>query len=167
MTSCLGNIQWRWAPTALISCCNSRFLNASCLSRPPTTSFSLSLFFSLSFFNSHPSNRVSCSRLTSLRSSPICWARSRVNGHSRARLCFVSNLFDLNCFEMAPGFDLAPFRKNVVHSSPRLRCLGLFQSIIINSNSNYKKSVLFDSTYQYVPLFTSMYQYLQVFNRIN
>ena len=33
MTSCLGNIQWRWAPTALVSCCNSRFLNASCFLR--------------------------------------------------------------------------------------------------------------------------------------
>ena len=29
MTSGLGNIQWRWVPIALISCCNSRFLNAS------------------------------------------------------------------------------------------------------------------------------------------
>ena len=42
---------------------------------------------------------------------------------------FVSNSFD-NCFKLAPGFDLAPFRKNVVHSSPRPRCLGNWQLTI-------------------------------------
>ena len=52
MTSCLGNIQWRWAPTALVSCCNSHFLNASCFMHhrsfnPHYTSFESSLLFTL------------------------------------------------------------------------------------------------------------------------
>ena len=49
------------------------------------------------------------------------------------RSCFVSKFFQLYVsiycdgklfFELAAGFDLAPFRKSVVHSSPRPRCLG-------------------------------------------
>ena len=63
MNGCLGNIQWSRASTGLVSCCNLIFGNASCLSFP--ISF-------LSFFNPHPSNRVSFFLLfTSLRSSPV------------------------------------------------------------------------------------------------
>ena len=47
MTSCLGNIQWRWAPTALVSCCNSCFLNASCSMRHIGCSIHNMSFFSL------------------------------------------------------------------------------------------------------------------------
>ena len=50
------------------------------------------LYFSL--FNPYPPNRVSCSHLKSLKSSPIFQARSRVNGRLRAHLFFVSNSFD-------------------------------------------------------------------------
>ena len=96
------------APTSLVSCCNSSSWNASCLSFSP-------LIFSLSFFSSHSLNQVSFSwSLTSFRSSPIFSnARPRVYGRSRVCACFfffVSNWFD-HCFELAPGFDLVPFRK--------------------------------------------------------
>ena len=50
---------------------------------------------------------------------------ARLFGRSRACvLCCFQFVFDKIAFELAPGFDLAPFRKNVVHSSPRPRCLG-------------------------------------------
>ena len=79
---------------------------------------------SLSFFNSHPSNRVSFSffRLKSFRSSPfrkrpparLCgrsWACVLVS-FSILQLC-VSILCDGQFLELTAGFDLAPFRKNV------------------------------------------------------
>ena len=113
MTSCLGNIQWRRAPTALISCCNSRFLNASCLSRLPWTSFSLS-FLSLSSIHIlrieslvHP--------LTSLRSSLFSFSSALELQWSFAGVPFfgfVSNSFKY-FYELAARFVLAPFRKNV------------------------------------------------------
>ena len=120
MTSCLGNIQWRWAPTALISCCNSHFLNISCLSRPPLQRLSL---FSLS--------SIHILRIESLVHALRAWDRVHFFKRARASLVvrghprfFVSNSFDLNCFELVAGFDLSPFRENVVHSSPRPQCLG-------------------------------------------
>ena len=123
MTSCLGNIQWRWAPTALVSYCNSRFLNASCLSRPPSTFFSLSLScFSLSFFNSHPSNRVSCSYLLRAWDQVLFRVRpfARQWSFAGGRSCFVSNSFDYYLLELAAGFDLASFRKNALwHILPK------------------------------------------------
>ena len=92
------------------------------------TSFSLSLIFSLSFFNPHPSNRVSFSPLTSLRSSPISSVPvcASVVVHGRAFL-FRFQFVRLFLLALAAGFDLSPFRKNVtevVRSSPRPPCLG-------------------------------------------
>ena len=101
MTSCLGNIQWRWAPTALISCCNSHFLNDSCFSRhwlfnPHFTSFESSLLFPL----------------TSLGSSLQFQARSCVTSRSRARLysfcfqilfAFLSLFFSLSREKVGDG----------------------------------------------------------------
>ena len=77
LTSCLGNIQWRWAPTALVSCCNSRFLNASCLSRPPLRRLSL-VFLSLRI--------ESLVNILEAWDRVHFWARSRVSGRWRACL---------------------------------------------------------------------------------
>ena len=49
-------------------------------------------------------------------------AHSRVNGPSRARLFRFQ--FVRFMLRVGGGFDLVPFRKNVVHSSSRPRCLG-------------------------------------------
>ena len=60
-------------------------------------------------------------------------ARPRINGRSRAcifvsfpilQLCVSILLRWPVFFELAAGFDLALFRKNVDHSSPRPQCLG-------------------------------------------
>ena len=114
MTSCLGNIQWRWASTALISCCNSRFLNASCFSRHMVvqstlhTSFESSLLFTLRAWD-----RVFFQ---------IFCARSRVPGRSWACLRFlffvtknriILSLFFLSLAKLATGFDLAPSK--IIH----------------------------------------------------
>ena len=134
MTCCLGNIQWKWLQLTLFLAA-THFLECFM-----TITSSLDVFLpliSLSFFNPHPSNRVSFSHLTSLRSSPIR-ARpfARQWSFAGGRSCFVSK-FQIprvsilmrwrDFFELAAGFDLAPFRKNVtevVRSSPRPRCLG-------------------------------------------
>ena len=75
------------APTGLVSCCNS------CLECFMSI-FLSSHLFPLSFFNSHPSNRVSYSHLTSLRSSPI-----------RAPPCLISGL------PKSTSIPPPPFRK--------------------------------------------------------
>ena len=83
MTSPLGNIQWRWASTALISCCNSRFLNASCFSH-----------HGCSIHITHLSNRVSCSHLEA-------WDRVsffETFEHTRALLVVRGRAFDLLFF---------------------------------------------------------------------
>ena len=100
--------------------------------------------FSLSI---HISRTESFSRLTNLRSSPIgCSIFEcpifRAGPHVRQwsftgwlacvdLFCFQFNLYSffrsdaMTIFvELAAGLDLASFRKNVVHSSPRPRCLG-------------------------------------------
>ena len=88
---------------------------------------------SLSFFNSHPSNRVSFSCLKSFRSS-LSSARPRFKWSFTGGRMFRCQFF-LLCvsilmrrwpvfFELTAGFDLALFRKNVVRSSPRPCCLG-------------------------------------------
>ena len=83
--------------------------------------------------STHPSNRVFFFLLTSLGSSLPVRARSRLTGRSRAcpfpfrfQICFCfarqGRLFCKR--KLATGFDLALFRKNSIHSSPRPRCLG-------------------------------------------
>ena len=112
MTSCFGNIQWRWSPTALISCCNSLFLNASCFACPPSfccfclslsqsTSFESSLLFPLKSLRSSPFERASAlARQWSFAGAPFlvfvsnsfCFARrwsftsKRVGGGVRSRV---------------------------------------------------------------------------------
>ena len=61
---------------------------------------------------------------TSFRSSPFrAPAHASMVVHGRALVSFPIRSI-VNCFKLAPGFDLAPFWKNVDHSSPRPRCLG-------------------------------------------
>ena len=126
LTSCLGNIQWRWAPTALVSCCNSLFLECFM--------FHASMVVQFTFL--HPSNRGLLFTLKKLKIESLFRARSfnalLVVHFAGAPSIFVSKFvrFSLAIFsllfltKLAAGFDLAPFRKNVVHSSPRPRCLG-------------------------------------------
>ena len=100
----------------------------------PSKSFFLYLV-SISLFNSHPSNRV-----LFLFSSLRAWDPVLFEAHPSARqwsftggrflFCFqfflqFVRLFLLKLVELAAGFDLASFRKNAVHSSPRPRCLGI------------------------------------------
>ena len=92
-------------------------LSNSFLSLSQSTFFLSSLFF---FFTPYEFQIASISS-----------ARPRVHVvvHGRALVSFpnFSSGFDLIAmasFELAAGFDLAPFRKNDVHSSPRPRCLG-------------------------------------------
>ena len=128
------------APTGLVACCNS-FLECF------VAIFLASRFCSL-FLSPHPSNRVSfLSHLKSFGSSLFRTPARASNGRSRAcayLFVFVSKFhfpnsasrFDLNAmasfnwqFHLAARLDLAPFRKNVVHSSPRPRCLGNFHIV--------------------------------------
>ena len=112
--------------TGLVSCCSSIFgmfhVYPSSLRR---LSFPIS-FFSL-FLQFTSLEIESFSRLTSFRSSPFQTpARAFLWSFTGVRL------FRFQSFELAAGFDLAPFRKNarkknVVHSSPRPRCLGIFK----------------------------------------
>ena len=103
----------------------------------PTDACCFPYLGSLSFFNSHPSNpsnRVSFSffRLKSFRSSPFFF-RARpfarqwsFPGGRSCLIVFVSNSSTLRFdpmrrwpvfFELAAGFDLAPFQKNVTYKS--------------------------------------------------
>ena len=80
-----------------------------------------SLSFQFTSFESSPF------RLTSFRSSPF-QKRPPARLCGRSRACVVCQFQLVRFFsllELAPGFDLAPFRKNAVRSSPRPRCLGV------------------------------------------
>ena len=106
------------APTGLVACCNS-FLECF-------VAIFLASRCSL-FLSPHPSNRVSFSfRLKSFGSSPFrAPARASMVVHGPAFVSFP--IRSIYCFELGPGFHLAPFRKNVtevVRSSPRPLCLG-------------------------------------------
>ena len=85
-------------------------------------------------FDSHPLNRVSSSpyelEIESffVRSSALAHHRSfagaLVRFSFRFQFFFLARLWSfVQKKELAAGFDLEPFRKNVVHSSPRPRCL--------------------------------------------
>ena len=118
MRGCLGNIQWSRLQPGLLLASNSwnvsRVVNGRSIHILRIESF-LPPFYELQI-ESIPKR-----------------ARSRVTGRSRAGVLvsfpnflqlYVSIYCDGKLFELAAGFDLAPFRKNVVHSSPRPRCLG-------------------------------------------
>ena len=118
------------ASTSLVSCCNLIFgmlpgylSRLSLLSLSQSTSFISSLFF-------FP---IKSFQIESIPRTP---ARASMWSFTGLRSCVVSNSFSFafrslmrwpGFFELAAGFDLAPFRKNVkdVRSSPRPRCLGL------------------------------------------
>ena len=94
--------------------------------------FLFSRFFSL-FLSPHPSNRVSFSRLKSFRSSPFRTpARASMVVHGRALVSFPIRSISCNCFELAPGFDLALFRSKVDDLDHRttMSCLIFIKSTI-------------------------------------
>ena len=96
----------------LFSCCNSIF---SGMLRAYWRFLSLSRFFSL-FSSVHILWIESLFlALRSFGSSPFreTPARASMWSFTGLRSCVVSNSFDIYCFELGPGFDLAPFRKNV------------------------------------------------------
>ena len=100
ITSCLGNIQRRWAPTTLVSCCHSRFLNASCFMRHNGCSIHIP----------HPLNWVSCSLLT-LGSSHRFWALARQ--WSFAGMPFFIFRFVSNFSRLYLSFSLSRKRKKL------------------------------------------------------
>ena len=119
----------------------AHFLNASCLHFYVLPSRRLSRFLSL---NPHPLNwvlflpyelEIESNWMFDFFECPIFFerARTRVSGRSRAGVLvlilfrFQFNLYSIRSMrwqffvELAAGLDLASFRKNVVHSSPRPR----------------------------------------------
>ena len=102
LTSCLGNIQWRGSPTALVSCCNSFFLECFMFHVSKRqihiytffTSFESSLFFPL----------------TSLGLSLRVRARSRITGRSRACLLLFRLRFQFRSIFLSLFFSLSFFR---------------------------------------------------------
>ena len=147
--------------------------NASCMYIYIYISISLSSHHSLSFFNPHSSKIESLilypfyeleieSKLNGFN-FPSAPARASmvVRGPAYLSIFFVSNStllrFDTNAmarfFELAAGFDLAPFRKNDVHSSPRPRRLGLLPIICLMPILKILASSLrFDSTHYLPPI---------------
>ena len=125
------------ASTGLVSCCNSSLGMFHVCYVLPSTSFFLYLV-SLSFFNPHPSNRVSYSPLRAWDRVQLVGpiferARTRVSARSRAGVLvdlfhfqFVNSFRSMQWrfVELAAGLDLTSFWKNVVCSSPRPQCLG-------------------------------------------
>ena len=126
LTSCLCNIQWRWASNCSVFLLQLFFLNASCFMRQWSSNSHL-----------HPSNWVSFSRLeASDRVHFVFWARSRVSGRSRAHLFFLFFRFQIRFASRVKVVhsakeswqrDLIPRPPReyteVVHSPPRPPCL--------------------------------------------
>ena len=115
-------------PTALVSCCNSFLLNcfmfhASMVVQSTFTSFESSLFFNLKGLGlSLPSALVQ-----RVYGRSFCGRASFFRFQFRSTLSFFRN--------WRRDSILCPFRKNarnnVVHSSPRPRCLGWYIILII------------------------------------
>ena len=83
----------------------------------------LSLYLvSLSFFNSHPSSRVFFTPYE-LEIESVSSALARLWSFTGVPV-FRFQFVPIKLLELAARFDLASFRKNVVHSSPRPQCLG-------------------------------------------
>ena len=138
MHGCLGNIQWRVGlqPGLLLASNSSSlecfmyiyiyiYLSLSpliilSLSSIHISKFSSSLFLPLTNVSIEPGPKR---------------ARSRVNGRSRAGVLVCLFRFQISSRVsilmrwrnwLAAGLDLASFRKNVVRSPPRPRCLGRY-----------------------------------------
>ena len=94
--------------TGLVSCCSSIFgmLHVYHV-LPRRLSFS-SHFFSLSFFNSHPSNRVLFFALRASEQVHFEYPPARLCGCSQACGCFVSNSFDKNASSWCRDSILRP-----------------------------------------------------------
>ena len=169
LTSCLCNIQWRWASNCSVSCCNSFswMLPVSCVkwsfNSVFSTSFKSSLFFLLrarieSFLLSS-----ALARHGSLAGVPFfCFVFfvSFPNSHF-----FSLFLVSLSLARLATGFDLSPSekmhrRKKVVHPPPRPRRLGwhkivlhwrcplqIFENTIFLKYTGYYKNNCFHSHY--------------------
>ena len=109
MTSCLGNIQWRGSPTALVSCCNSLFLNASCFTCHK---------WSFTLHVTHPSNWVSCLPHELRIESSISRALARQWSFAGAPFFVFRFISKFVCFarqgrslckrKLATGFDPSP-----------------------------------------------------------
>ena len=146
MNGCLGNIQWRLGSNGSCFLLQLVFLNASCLhfyilpsrrlshfSLSQSTSFEPSPFLALRAWDRVQLDVQFFFECPIFPSTP---ARASVVVHGPACLCWFISFpiqfyirFSIKCdgdlfVELAAGLDLASFRKNVIHSSPRPRCLG-------------------------------------------
>ena len=125
MTSCLGNIQWRELQLTLFLAA-THFLECFMTNTSSLTTYFLffSLFQSTSFESSLLFTPYELEIESNFERAPL-----RVSGRSRAGVLVSFPIRSIKCFELVLGFNLAPFRKNVVHYSPRPRCLGPQKSL--------------------------------------
>ena len=118
MTSCLGSIQWRWLQLTLFLVATHFLLmlhDYYVLPRRLSASQ-----FSLSFFNSHPSNRVFYSFFTLRAWDQVLFIFERPPtrpwSFTGVGLFYPFPIRSINCFELAPGFGPSPFQVNTLRS---------------------------------------------------